>query len=226
VWRDARKRYAEVAREMRSLFSQEDRPPMLEVGFGDGRFLREFRHAGFNVHGFDISPTAVERLNKEEIPATYAPSLAEAEFPTASIDFVSTWEVFEHIPNPVSFSREIHRILRPGGYWLIQVPNWRWLNLKMRIVSKLPGEKRYLSIYGVLLTLFHLYHYTHESLKRTLEPQGFRHQASYRIRLDSENHWQALVTHELLFLLDSIPAFLSGNRKHWNVILVELYQAG
>jgi hypothetical protein len=134
------------------------------------------------------------------------------------------WEVFEHIPNPDVFAREIRRILKPGGMWFLQVPNWRWIELKMRVMDRVPGKKSYLSPYGVIGPLFHLFHYTHETLKKTLAQAGLKHRKSFHIRLYDENRWQSLLAHEILFLLSSIPAFLTGNRRHWNVILAELYE--
>jgi hypothetical protein len=91
-------------------------------------------------------------------------------------------------------------------------------------MDKVPGKKAYLSRYGVIGPLFHLFHYTHETLRETLGRAGLRHQKSFHIRLYDENRWQNLVAHDLLFLFGSIPAFVSGNRRHWNVILAEVYE--
>jgi SAM-dependent methyltransferase len=40
----------------------------------------------------------------------------------ASFDVVLCTEVFEHIPDPVSAIRELHRILRPGGLMILTAP--------------------------------------------------------------------------------------------------------
>lgn len=45
-------------------------------------------------------------------------------FPEASFDTILCWETMEHFNfNPVTFVREIHRILKPGGKAYITVPN-------------------------------------------------------------------------------------------------------
>ncbi len=223
-WRDATVRYRGLSTQLRGIFPDKPMPRLLEVGFGGGDFVTQLRSAGFDVHGFDISATAVEKLRKKGMGATCAESLEAAMFPRDSFDMIVMWEVFEHIPDPVNFANEVFRILKPGGFWFLQVPNWRWINFKTRLMSRLPGRKSYLSKYGYIGPLFHLYHYTHESLSRLLMKSGFRFHSATRIRPYGEANWTALIAHETFYALDSIPAMLSGNRKHLNVVLCELYQ--
>jgi SAM-dependent methyltransferase len=46
------------------------------------------------------------------------------DFPSNSFDTVLCWEAMEHFNfNPVTFVRELHRILKPGGQVYITVPN-------------------------------------------------------------------------------------------------------
>lgn len=223
-WRDAAVRYRGLSKRLRKVFPQNSAPRLLEVGFGGGDFISQLQTAGFSVHGFDVSETAVDKIQKKGIQATYAQSLVDAAFPSNSFDLVVMWEVFEHIPDPVTFAKEVLRILKPGGFWFLQVPNWRWLNFKTTLASRLPGPKGYLSKYGYIGPLFHLYHYTHDSLSRLLTESGFWFHSATRIRPYGENNWTALIAHEMFYAVDSIPAMLSGNRKHHNVVLCELYQ--
>lgn len=227
-WRHVSLRYRTLAQRLRALCMKNNisKPSLLEVGFAGGRFIKELSKAGFSAYGFDITETGVRRLYSEGYSARYAPSLQEAHYPDNFFDMVVTWEVFEHVPDPDRFSEEVLRIVKPGGYWFIQVPNWRWINLKMRLIDKLPeGHKmKCLTIYGVANPIFHLFNYTHESLKNMLESSGFEHKKSLRIRLFNESNWKALVAHELLYIFDSVPAILSNNKCHWNVVLTEIYQ--
>ncbi len=43
-------------------------------------------------------------------------------FPDASFDIVITQDVFEHVPNAEAGFKEIHRVLKPGGYHIFTVP--------------------------------------------------------------------------------------------------------
>lgn len=44
-------------------------------------------------------------------------------FPDASFDVITAWAVFEHLHDPMAAFRQCHRLLKPGGRLVIQVPN-------------------------------------------------------------------------------------------------------
>jgi len=48
-------------------------------------------------------------------------------FEDESVDIVTAFEVLEHVPNEFSTLQEIYRVLNPGGYFLITVPNKWWI---------------------------------------------------------------------------------------------------
>jgi SAM-dependent methyltransferase len=48
--------------------------------------------------------------------------LTDIDMPDASFDAVYASHVLEHIPDDVKAMSEIHRILRPGGWAILQVP--------------------------------------------------------------------------------------------------------
>jgi len=53
--------------------------------------------------------------------------LEDAKFPSDHFDFVTSWWYLEHVPDPLAALREMARILKPGGYCGIAVPNARSL---------------------------------------------------------------------------------------------------
>jgi SAM-dependent methyltransferase len=50
--------------------------------------------------------------------------LAELNFPDNSFDVVVMWHVLEHVSDPRPTLAEVSRILRPGGMFLVAVPNF------------------------------------------------------------------------------------------------------
>ena len=48
-------------------------------------------------------------------------------FADASFDVVLSFDVFEHIPDSDAHLREVSRVLKPGGRYLLQTPN-KWTN--------------------------------------------------------------------------------------------------
>jgi len=80
--------------------------------------------------GLDVSRTRLDTLGDG---TTDGWEFREADpnnaFPLAdaTADVVVANQVIEHILDPIKFSREIHRILRPGGRCVITTPNIRYL---------------------------------------------------------------------------------------------------
>jgi SAM-dependent methyltransferase len=112
-----------------SLFAVELRragvtPPgaVLEIGFGDGRFLRYAQSRGYRCSGVEISDEAVATLKEAGIDARVGTLAAFAE---SSFDLVAAFDVFEHMTPTelLETLRQAHRVLRPGGRLLARFPN-------------------------------------------------------------------------------------------------------
>ena len=43
-------------------------------------------------------------------------------FPNDAFDLVSCTKVFEHVPNDIKGFSEVHRVLKPGGFFIFTVP--------------------------------------------------------------------------------------------------------
>jgi SAM-dependent methyltransferase len=101
---------------------------VLEIGTGRGTLLHELRTRGLDAVGVE---TSAERL--EEAAARF-PGLpiervsgVRLPFPDASFDLVLSFDVFEHIPDSDAHLVEVRRVLKPGGWYLLQTPN-KWSN--------------------------------------------------------------------------------------------------
>jgi len=97
---------------------------LLDVGCGHGLRLLEFRRLGFDVHGLDLQPEAVEYLRTElKVPAecgdvTELPRL----YPPGSFDVVTSFYLLEHVPDVAGVLAAMAAALRPGGWLVAAVP--------------------------------------------------------------------------------------------------------
>ncbi|MGQ7888087.1 class I SAM-dependent methyltransferase [Paenibacillus sp. WC2504] len=97
---------------------------LLEVGSGTGEFLWLARETGWQVQGLEPSADACEyakeRYGLELRNEIWDSSLFEKE---EKFDAIVFWHVLEHIPSPISFMKQVHSLLAPGGRVLFSVPN-------------------------------------------------------------------------------------------------------
>lgn len=126
-------------------FSSYSGKGMLEVGCGAGIDLVRFGRAGVKVTGIDLSRTAIDlaRRNVEQngLNADLRVMNGESmQFPDNSFDVVYAHGVLQYTADANKMISEIHRVLKPGGEFIVMVYNRNsWLNL-MRQVTKVPLE--------------------------------------------------------------------------------------
>ncbi|ADJ41927.1 methyltransferase type 11 [Amycolatopsis mediterranei S699] len=100
-----------------------DGAEILEVAPGPGFFAVELAKRGYRVTGLDISHTMVEiaRENRAGLDIDFRQGdVTQAPFADESFDFVVCQAAFKNFRQPVTALNEIHRVLRPGGFAVIQ----------------------------------------------------------------------------------------------------------
>jgi ubiquinone/menaquinone biosynthesis C-methylase UbiE len=102
---------------------------ILEIGSGTGALLNRLRTQGHRIQGVDVNGRLIDEgrawfpdLPVQQVAGTALP------FPDQSFDIVMSFDVLEHIPDTDAHLREVRRVLRPGGSYLLQTPN-KWTNV-------------------------------------------------------------------------------------------------
>ncbi|HEX5131049.1 MAG TPA: class I SAM-dependent methyltransferase [Candidatus Krumholzibacteria bacterium] len=103
----------------------------LDVGAGGGvRKWTDLRGHAARVVGIDMDPRVLENPYLDEARVARADSIP---YPDTTFDVAWAWNVVEHLEDPTTVFREVARVLKPGGVFLIKTPNlWHYVTTLSR----------------------------------------------------------------------------------------------
>lgn len=120
---------------------------VLEIGAGEGYGIKHIAPKAKNYLTLDKHPVHIDpEYTNVSFRQMNIPPLAGIE--DNSFDFVVSFQVIEHIEEDDKYVSEIHRVLRPGGQFIVTTPN------KKMSITRNP---------------WHVREYTIEELKTLLE---------------------------------------------------------
>ncbi len=143
---------------------------LLDVGCGVGGFMRQFPRVGkFEIEGVEFSEYAAGQAVKAGLRVSNADFL-ESSYPDAAFECVIMLYVLEHVPRPKAALEKALSILKPGGYLMIAVPNYRHFRLiaDNRVIRWLRAHP------SPLHSEEHLQNFTPATLQRMVCGRGFR----------------------------------------------------
>ena len=99
-------------------------PPadLLDVGCGNGEFLKAAREAGYQVRGIDISEDSARLCREHGLQAESGNFLTHPF--DRQFDFITMWDVLEHLREPSAFVARAAELLKPGGYLITKTPGY------------------------------------------------------------------------------------------------------
>ena len=143
--------------------------PVFDIGCGRGDFLKLAGSRGLSVSGIDLNRSLVNVAQKTyRLPDVECASAEDysKKNPGHTFGTITAFELLEHLPDPRTFIRECHRLLRPKGKLIISVPGYqrwpKWVNSE----TDLPPH--------------HLILWSEQALRRLLESNGFSSVRTFR----------------------------------------------
>jgi SAM-dependent methyltransferase len=144
---------------------------VLDVGCGNGKFLRAMRADGWEVSGIEPSPAGAERARHDHGLEILCRNVLDVDMAGRRFDVITLWHVLEHVPEPAAYLRHVAQWLAPDGRLVVAVPNFAGVE------ARLTGPR-----WAFLDIPRHLFQFTPRSLALTAEQAGLA-VVSDRLRL-------------------------------------------
>lgn len=134
---------------------------VLDIGCGNGEFLKNAMDAGWKVEGIEPDPKAALIASSRNIKISNT-MFELAEYPSSHFDVICLNQVIEHVHNPRALIENIFKWLKPGGVVWIGTPN---------LDSSI--HHRFAENYGNLHPPQHLTIFNRKSLQNLVKSAGF-----------------------------------------------------
>jgi SAM-dependent methyltransferase len=167
---------------------------ILDIGCASGFFL-ESLGGNWKRFGIELFHLAAERARKRPGLSISECDLGAAEFPAQSFDVICSFDVLEHLANPMPIFLEARRILKPGGWLLLGTGD------SGSLAARLSGSR-----WTYLCLPEHLCFFNSNSLRRGLAQAGFSVSRFERIHHGERSYSVA-------------TGWIRGVGKHWAIEL-------
>lgn len=158
---------------------------LIDVGAASCVFTKMAQDAGFDATACDYSPEALAYGVKNYNVKTLRSPAEAIDAPDSSFDVVTIFHTIEHLPDPMKVLKELHRILKPGGFVFLETPNYAPHFLAQTRFRFVIPFYRFMTkrVEGLPWVPFdHYYHWTPEHLTDALRAAGFREARAHHIQ--------------------------------------------
>jgi SAM-dependent methyltransferase len=183
---------------------------LLDLGCSSGSFLQSLSGNNWSLCGIEMSAESAKKAEANSGAKVFVGDILDAQFPPASFDVITCFDVFEHLYKPRQVMSKVAHWLKPGGIFYLLVPN----------VDS--AEARVFGTYWHGWEIpRHLFHYSPASLQFLAESAGLR-------KVSIETRRNPAVETSLGYLCDSVfravgikrtaLAYRAEARLPWRVI--------
>ena len=137
---------------------------ILDIGCGYGFFLEEMSRRGYMIKGVEVSKERRDLAGKIVNCDILDINFAEAtNTKMEKVEVATLFHVLEHTADPISFCRNIKRVIKKNGYLIVEVPNVEELMLETC--------PEYNDFYWIRA---HLHYFNNKTLEFVLKNAGFK----------------------------------------------------
>jgi methionine biosynthesis protein MetW len=184
---------------------------VLDVGCGNGYMLFRLIDKYTELYGIDIAPSRIEEARKtvaekySDLPNRfyfYEGNLDKRmDFDSDFFDTIICTATLEHVYDIYTLVKEIHRILKPGGDIIVEVPNIAYFKYRIKLllgilpITSSPHNWKEIGWDGG-----HIHYFTLKKLCELLESQGFKvvKKTGGGFLAHLRNWWSSLLTGDLI----------------------------
>lgn len=135
---------------------------VLDIGCGQGLFLKQFANRGWRAVGIEVSSAAAFHAREVQGLNVLVGEHATDELANNSFDIICLWHVLEHVEQPKTLLSEARRVLKNDGKLLLSVPNFSSPEARF-------GKPNWFH----LDVPRHITHFTEHGLQSTLDATGW-----------------------------------------------------
>lgn len=146
---------------------------LLDIGCGVGDFLLQVKKLGWEVMGIEPSEQAAN-IAQSRLGFTPLIPTDYEKLPDQSFDVITMWHVLEHVDDLKSQTKELKRLLRPGGRLVIALPNYQSFDCQY-----------YNDKWAAWDVPRHLNHFTQDCLQGILNANDFKYLDTQRLIWDA-----------------------------------------